>query len=521
MTDTAPTRFTLRRLPLAAKLVLTVFLTAVGLGYFSALVQLHLKHSGKEGEALPTVADVVERFAGVKAPDPDAPPPVCRVRQLLSGNRDDADVGKENMAPAFFAKSKGYKAECEARGKAAVDPEREGELLAVMEWCKADPPARKAAYDADNFPLPADRKGKAITAQFADPGKSAVKIRTLIDTRCQHCHKDQSPSLGTYADLEPLVTPPSQELIDGKWVRSGKQISVEALTQSTHAHLLSFAVLFTLTGLVFAFTGYPAVIRGVVAPVVLVAQVADVSCWWLARVPGYGPYFAQAIVLTGGVVGTGLMLQIVLGLLDLYGRVGKLVLVLLFLAAAAGFGVLGVKVIKPALDAERDSVVKAKEEGQQREQAKPTQTGDGQAAAKESQLERLVMGPLQGAPWKGTGSMAAAFFHKDGADYNKEVKARGKAVVDAEREGERQAVRAWIKADPAARKAAYEADKFPLPPDLAGKPITADYRDDGGAAKVKSILTDRCARCHAAGGEQEEHPLDSYDALAKYIDGGK
>ena len=30
----------------------------------------------------------------------------------------------------------------------------------------------------------------------------------------------------------------------GGWVDSGRQISLEKLTQSTHAHLLSFAVLF-------------------------------------------------------------------------------------------------------------------------------------------------------------------------------------------------------------------------------------------------------------------------------------
>src|SRR5262245_61711543 len=105
MTDAAtPSRFTLRCLPLAAKLVLTVFLCAVGLGYFSALVQLHLKHSGKDGRALPTLGDVVEKFSGLKKPD-DCPMQ-SKAEVLLGGNPEDADVGPENMAPAFFAKSK-------------------------------------------------------------------------------------------------------------------------------------------------------------------------------------------------------------------------------------------------------------------------------------------------------------------------------------------------------------------------------------------------------------------------------
>jgi hypothetical protein len=513
MTDPA-TRITLRGLPLAAKLVLSAFLVAVGLGYSSALVQLHMKQSGRDGEALPTLDDVIERFSGLKTPDPDAPPPLCRVRSMLAGDRTQTDVGQDNMAPAFFAKSKGYAADRDARGQAAVDAEREGELLAVKEWCAADPAARRAAYEADQFALPEGRKGKPITAEFADSGRAAVKIKTLIDARCQTCHKDQSPSLGTYADLEPLVTPPPRELIDGKWVRGTRQISVEQLTQSTHAHLLSFAMLFTLTGLTFAFTGYPATIRCIVAPLVLVAQVFDVACWWLARVPGYGPYFAQTIVFTGGVGASFLGLQIVLSLLDMYGRTGKAVLVLLFLTAAAGFGVLGKTVIEPALRAEREAATRPKEPDAKQAVVPAV-----------SKLERLIMGPIEGGDWNGgeKGSMAAAFFHKDGEDYRSQTRERPKAEVDAERDGERRALQAWISTDPTTRKAAYEADKFALPAGLADGPITPEFRHADKAVMVKSILDRRCARCHMPDGDERamEYPLQTYEQVLKYIEPGK
>jgi hypothetical protein len=483
-------------------------------------VQLHLKQSDRAGEALPTLDDVVERFSGLKRADPDAPPPVCRVQTLLAGNRTEANVGKENMAPAFFARSRGYDKEAGARGKAAVDAEREGELLAVAAWCQADPAARKAAYEADQFALPNGRKGQPITAEFADAGRDSVKIKTLIDARCQTCHKDQAPSLGTYAALEPLVTAPSQELIDGKWVRSTKQISVEQLTQSTHAHMLSFAMLFTLTGLTFAFTSYPGWARGIVAPVVLVAQVFDVACWWLARVPGYGPYFAQTIVFTGGIVGSFLGLQIVLSLFNMYGRAGKAVLVLLFLTAAAGFAVLGTQVIEPALKAEREA--KAKPKGPE---PHPKPGSGPQAVPTVSKLERLIMGPVEGSDWNGSekGSMAAAFFHKDGEDYKSLIRERPKAEVDAERNGERKALQAWINADPAARKAAYAADKFALPKELAEGPITAEFRHDDKAVMVKTILDRRCARCHTTDSEgpEADHPLQTYDQIVKHIETGK
>ena len=40
---------------------------------------------------------------------------------------------------------------------------------------------------------------------------------------------------------------------------------------------------------------------------------------------------------------------------------------------------------------------------------------------------------------------------------------------------------------------------------------------DAKAVKVKSIITDRCARCHAAGEEQEDYPMETYEQVAKYF----
>jgi hypothetical protein len=112
-------------------------------------------------------------------------------------------------------------------------------------------------------------------------------------------------------------------------------------------------VLFTLTGLVFAFSSYPIWLRCLLSPVVLIAQVCDIACWWLARNDSYGPYFAQAIVGTGSVVGLGLAAQIVLGSLNLYGPRGKFIVIVLLALGGAGFAVLFGTVLGPALAAER------------------------------------------------------------------------------------------------------------------------------------------------------------------------
>jgi hypothetical protein len=373
MTDLpTPARLTLRQLPLAAKLVLSVFLVAVGVGYFSALIQLHMQHSGRNGEALPTLDDVVEVFAGVKKLDPNAPPPaapVCKLEKLIMGPIEGAPWnGSGSMAPAFFERDgTDYKKQIKERPKAEVDAERNGERLTIQAWLHTDDAARVAAYKADKFALPVDLTGKPISPDYLHEDKKAVKIKTVLFDRCERCHAKGADAsaenypLETYEQLTKYMeVPKGAEVLPGGWVHSDRQVSVEKLTQSTHAHLLSFAMLFTLTGLIFAFTGYPGGIRVVVAPVVLLAQVVDVACWWLARMPDYGPSFAMVIPFTGGIVGAGLMLQIVLSLFNMYGWKGKAVLLLLLVGTLAGGGVLADRVILPALSAERAVAEKAK-----------------------------------------------------------------------------------------------------------------------------------------------------------------
>jgi hypothetical protein len=382
-TTPAPPRFTLRDLPLPAKLVVTTFLISVGMGYLWAMAQIHFKHASA-GEPMPTQADLVARFSGVPwplVPKPEGEKkddalakadaigvkvPAVKIKTVLNsrcvwchggegGEKDDKPLtnydqiavyfkptpefpkgqlhavvtgtrkswNSKNMVKAFFEKSLEWD-DLKAEERAKSEPSREAERLAVVAWVEAGAP--KAQYEADAFPLPADFKNadlpqvlKAVASPLAPAAVGAPK-------------------------------PPPDPWKEAK----GKQLSVSALTQSTHAHLLTFSILWALTGLTFAFTRYPYVVRTLLAPIVLLAQVLDVWCWWLARLqPPAGPYFALAIMGTGTVVGIGLILQIVLSLWDLYGRTGRLILILLFVAAATGFGLAFDKVISPQLQAER------------------------------------------------------------------------------------------------------------------------------------------------------------------------
>jgi hypothetical protein len=64
------------------------------------------------------------------------------------------------------------------------------------------------------------------------------------------------------------------------------------------------------------------------------------------------PRFAQAIVVTGGIVGVSLFVQIVGSLFNMFGRVGKIVLILLILGGGLGGYLVKERFIDPYLHAE-------------------------------------------------------------------------------------------------------------------------------------------------------------------------
>lgn len=545
MTAADPTpapRFTLRQLPLPAKLVVSAFLLAVGLGYTSAMVQLHMQHSEKDGAVLPTPGDVVAVFAGKvwktkeEAEKGQGP---SRLEQLVMGDPNGGFNGV-NMAPAFFAQDDAdYRKQAkDPARKPKLDEEREGERAALVAWVRAAPEARRAAYVGNEFALPKELAKRVVTAGYVVKDKPGmVLVRSLFKDRCVRCHQPGGEKgdipLTTYEEVEKYLPAAVDVPPGGGWVDSGRQIGLVKLTQSTHAHLLSFAVLFGLTGLIFAFTGLPGIVRGVVGPLVLIAQFADVACWWLARLPDAGPYFAMAIIYTGAVTGAGLGAHIVLSLFGMYGSKGKLVLVVMFGAAAGGAGVLWQKVIDPYLKAEKAAVVARAAAANEKDNAakkapevkQPDDGGKGKAvppAATPNGLERVLAGAWKTDAWAKDGKvpdggMVRAFFDKEG-DFKAMLKddpAEAEKLVP-QRQGERDALLAWAKAAADARKKAYDDNAFPLPEALVGKP-TKDFTEmDGKQLKVKDLIEARCASCHAA---DNKVPLDSYESLSRYFGG--
>jgi hypothetical protein len=360
---TNPRTFILRELPLAARLTLALFLISVGIGYLSALVQLHFQHA-TPGELLPTGQSAVNIFHGPTTK------PVSTIERLLMAPEQLPFNGSGEMSRAFTSKSEGWKGKIKekarelaksrrdlgdaqlAAGEAALRKERDTERLALVEWVRSG--ASKTEYKQDRYCLPDTLAKQPMTEDYlvVDDGKPAdppaIKIKSLIQDRCARCHAPDGQDkavdfpLDSYDHLKPYVT-----------VQASGAMSLTKLAQTTHVHLLGFSMLYGLTGLILAFSSYPRFLRVLLCPLPLLAQVADISLWWLARMDEpYGPQLARIIPITGAIVAFGLFLHIVLALWDLFGWRGKFALVLL--AGAAGFGgwVAYEKVINPYMSQE-------------------------------------------------------------------------------------------------------------------------------------------------------------------------
>jgi hypothetical protein len=358
----SPRTLLLRDLPFAARLTLALFMASVGIGYLSALINLHFQ-SASAGEPLPTKADTIGIYNGKTH--------VSQLERLLTASPDLPFNGQGSMRPAFMKRKVGgwpnkLKAKAEEmkgqKGKPfnLKDPadlaevskelqrELDGERLALLAWIHGG--LSKEAYENDALPIKGELANVVINPKFVDA--NVVKIRSIMNTRCVRCHSDKST--GSAAEM-PLDTYEQIAEYASKEVAGGMSLPKLALT--THVHLLGFSMLYGLTGLVLAFSSYPRVLRVVLCPLPLLAQIADIGCWWLGRLePPQGPLFASAILYTGGIVAGSLLLQIVLALWDLFGKAGKTLVVLILTAAAAGGYLAKNKIVDPYLQHESGTI---------------------------------------------------------------------------------------------------------------------------------------------------------------------
>ena len=390
MKDANLSPWNLQDASLALRLVIAVFLASVGIGYCSALVNLHFQEASP-GNPLPDAKDVIRAYHGEDSTN--------QIARLLNAPESLPFNGAGSMRGAFTQKKNpgalktgveeilaqlkdgGYKSDPTLRQsvKEAVDRFFDFERLAVFFWAIEGHP--KEAYDADDYNLPSGlasdyRKFRAAFVEklkplrpvppgdSPDPSILAVndfitldddgmgvssRIRGIIEERCVRCH-DHGKSVSAY----PLSRYEHLKVYLDEDFGAEKGKSLAKLALSTHVHLLGFSVLYGLTGIVFALTGYPWWVKLFISPAPLLFQIIDISFWWLARMDApLGPLFAQGIMATGGLVAVSLVAQILLGLFSLFKGKEKLVLLMVCgIGATIGLSIL-IFAVMPHLQKEK------------------------------------------------------------------------------------------------------------------------------------------------------------------------
>lgn len=350
MGDTSLAGFTLRQLPLPSRLVLSCFLGAIGLGYCTALVQLHFNGGAQPGQYIPGPDEAVKTYHGHVGAKP-----MCRLECLITAPETEAFTGTGSMRRAFKDKSQGWAKrarEAEAAGALQkLHDERTGEADALVTWLQAG--ADKNAYEKDEFEMPGG--ASTITQEFVikEEGKPfRVKIKSILTERCVSCHEKDA---GRDRNAEKYELTDYAKLAKYLEVKTATAMDLNKLATTTHVHMFGFTIMYCLTGLIFSFTTYPIWARAIVAPAALVTSVTEIGIgWWLGRLD---PCPAAATAAFGALTGGLLLVQIFGSLFDMYGKKGRLVLLTLIAATAIGGLLLHGKVVGPYLEEEKSKAV--------------------------------------------------------------------------------------------------------------------------------------------------------------------
>ncbi len=370
----------LRKLPAAGKIVVATLLLSIGIGFTSAIVNLHFQ-SANAGQPLPGPEETVSEFHGSKQ--------YSQMERLLISNETKPFNGTGSMKSAFTSKRAGgikraikekriYLTElaeeqlkdnpkelAKEKLRIANDPEVEnlvyqdidGERIALLAWIKNG--YKKEYYDnsqLQGYPLEGKLASLKISSSMVhiteDGSKRFANIEGIIESRCMRCH--DSNAGGSAANF-PLNT--YEEFVDYCVPEKSSAKSLEKLALSSHVHLLGFAMLYGITGFCLAMTGFPNFLKVIIAPSALIIQVLEISCWWFARMDApMGPIFASAIPVLGGLVALGLLSQILLSLWDMFEIGGRKFIILLLVVGAISAGIIGIKVVLPYLKEEAGQI---------------------------------------------------------------------------------------------------------------------------------------------------------------------
>jgi len=276
----------LRELPVAARVLLTLFLALIGGGYLCALGNLYHRHSLADNRPGLTFSDLSANFHGIPS---------------------NSAAGSGGGGAAAAANSR--MAQMVAPGAPMRKHLNEGGLPAVRSltgWLGRG--AAKDGFTVAGQPEPGDPSPARILQRHclrchnAEDGekKDAPYGPDLFDVDYDLVYRYAAP--GTAAPPEGATGTAD----DAETARIGPQ-SLSHLFLVSHIHMLAMPVFTLILGLLVLMTGLPGRIRTPLALLPMAAMVCDFSSWWLSRSAESATY---VIAAAGAAYGTCLAAQI-------------------------------------------------------------------------------------------------------------------------------------------------------------------------------------------------------------------
>ena len=160
---------------------------------------------------------------------------------------------------------------------------------------------------AINGPMGANLPSQAAKIEILDwinnGGEEDVyetRIRPIMEDNCIMCHSVQSgmniPPLETYNDVVALT-------------ETDTGATVPALVRVSHIHLFGIAFILFFVGRIFLLCEMPKMWKRVAVIVPFAAVLLDIMSWYVTKII---PGFAYVVVISGGLMGASLWLQILL-----------------------------------------------------------------------------------------------------------------------------------------------------------------------------------------------------------------
>lgn len=278
MPQLVPAMFRLRDLPASVRLVVSVFIVLIGVGFLFAQANIYHRHHLADGKADLTFDDLRIIYHGIEVPAGETGPAAATSRML------------EMVQPG---------------GEMRKHLEKGGlpEITSLVAWLESGAP--ESTFDSPPAGEP-----------------SGVAPRQVIARRCLRCHNAEDGEKADtpygpdifevdYQLVALLARPQPSESADGDAKPGVRMIgpqTIAHLVLITHVHMLSIPVFTLMVYVLFLTADFPERLRRFIGPVPMLALVFDFASWWLAR---FSEGFLIMLIVAGGAFAVTLAIQLV------------------------------------------------------------------------------------------------------------------------------------------------------------------------------------------------------------------